>query len=76
MSTQVMLPKLGFSMEEANLVEWLVPDGGKVEEGAPLYLIESDKATQEVESPGTGTLKIVAEPGQVYPVGTLLAEIG
>lgn len=75
MSAQVLLPKLGFSMEEANLVEWLVPDGGQVVEGGALYLIESDKATQEVEAPASGVLKIVAQPGEVYPVGALLAEI-
>jgi pyruvate/2-oxoglutarate dehydrogenase complex dihydrolipoamide acyltransferase (E2) component len=70
-----MLPKLGFSMEEANLVEWLVADGAQVKEGAALYVIESDKATQEVEAPFTGMLKIIAQPGEVYPVGTVLAEI-
>lgn len=75
MSTQVILPKLGFSMEEANLVEWLVADGGQVEEGSGLYVIESDKATQEVEATASGTLKIIAEPNAVYPVGTVLAEI-
>lgn len=76
MSTQVLLPKLGFSMEEANLVEWLVADGTQVKEGVALYAIESDKATQEVEAPASGTIKIMAEPGTVYPVGTVLAEIG
>lgn len=75
MSTQVILPKLGFSMEEANLVEWLVADGTEVKEGTALYAIESDKSTQELESPASGTLKILATPGTVYPVGTVLAEI-
>lgn len=75
MSVQVILPKLGFSMEEANLAEWLVVDGGQVDEGQPLYLIESDKATQEVEAPASGRLKVIAQPGEVYPVGTVLAEI-
>lgn len=76
MSVQVILPKLGFSMEEATLAEWLVVDGGQVDEGQPLYLIESDKATQEVEAPASGRLKVIAQPGEVYPVGTVLAEIG
>lgn len=75
MSTQVILPKLGFSMEEANLVEWLIADGAQVKEGEGLYAIESDKATQEVEAPASGKLKIIAAPDAIYPVGTVLAEI-
>ncbi|UXJ50196.1 lipoyl domain-containing protein [Pseudomonas citronellolis] len=75
MSTQVLLPKLGFSMNEGTLAEWLVADGERVEEGQVLYALESDKSTQEIESPASGTLKIVAQAGEVYEVGTLLAEI-
>ena len=44
-------------------------------EGQPLYALESDKSTQEVESPATGTLRILAEVGETYEVGTVLAEI-
>lgn len=76
MSVEVLLPKLGFSMNEGVLVEWLVPDGATVEEGQPLYALESEKSVQEIEAPGGGTLKIVAQPGQTYEVGTLLATIG
>ena len=75
MTTQVMLPKLGFSMNEGTLAEWLADDGATVNEGQVLYALESDKSIQEVESPATGTLRIVAQVGEVYPVGTLLAEI-
>lgn len=75
MSTQVLLPKLGFSMNEGTLAEWLVADGERVEEGQVLYALESDKSTQEIESPASGTLKIIAEVGETYEVGTLLAEI-
>ena len=76
MSTEVLLPKLGFSMEEGKLVEWLVPDGGGAVEGQPLYVLESEKSTQEVESPASGKLKIVATTDEVYPVGATLAVIG
>jgi pyruvate/2-oxoglutarate dehydrogenase complex dihydrolipoamide acyltransferase (E2) component len=74
-ATQVLLPKLGFSMNEAILAEWMVSDGAAVTEGQALYAIESDKSTQEIESPASGTLKIVAKVGEVYPVGAVLAEI-
>ena len=75
MATEVLLPKIGFSMNEGTLSEWMVADGGHAVEGEPLYALESDKSTQEVESPATGTLKIVAEVGETYPVGTVLATI-
>jgi pyruvate/2-oxoglutarate dehydrogenase complex dihydrolipoamide acyltransferase (E2) component len=75
MSTNIKIPKLGMSMDEAKLVEWLAEDGAHVEAGAPLYEIETDKATQEVEAPVSGTLKIVAEKGETYEVGHLIATI-
>lgn len=75
MSTQVLLPKLGFSMNEGTLAEWLAADGDLVKEGQLLYALESDKSIQEVEAPASGTLKIIAQAGETYEVGTLLAEI-
>lgn len=75
MTTQVLLPKLGFSMNEAVLAEWLIADGANVEQGQTLYSIESDKSVQEVESPATGKLKILATVGETYQVGHVLAEI-
>ena len=75
MTTEVILPKLGFSMNEGTLSEWLVADGARVEEGQPLFALESDKSTQEVESPATGTLRIIKEIGETYEVGTVLGEI-
>ena len=75
MATEVLLPKLGFSMNEGMLAEWLVPDGGQAVEGQPLYALESDKSTNEVDSPATGTLKILKETGETYEVGTVLGII-
>jgi pyruvate/2-oxoglutarate dehydrogenase complex dihydrolipoamide acyltransferase (E2) component len=75
MSVEVKIPQIGFSTQEGTLVEWLVPNGGKVEEGAPLYTLELDKSVQEVSAPASGTLKVHAETGQVYQVGALIAEI-
>lgn len=75
MTEQVLLPKLGFSMNEGVLAEWLAQDGAQVKEGDPLYALESDKSTNEVDSPASGTLRIIAVVGETYEVGTLLAEI-
>ncbi|BAI74809.1 biotin/lipoyl attachment domain-containing protein (plasmid) [Azospirillum sp. B510] len=76
MTTHVLLPKIGFSMNEGVLNEWLVADGAEVVEGQPLYALESDKSVQEVEAPASGKLRIIAAVGETYEVGTLLAEIG
>jgi pyruvate/2-oxoglutarate dehydrogenase complex dihydrolipoamide acyltransferase (E2) component len=75
MATEIILPKLGFSMDEATLTEWLVADGDAVQEGAPLYAIESEKSVQEIEAPASGTLRILKEPGEIYQVGTIIGEI-
>lgn len=76
MAVEVLLPKIGFSMNEGTLAEWLVQDGGQAVEGEPLYALESEKSTQEVESPASGTLRIIAKIGETYEVGTLLGTIG
>lgn len=75
MATQVLLPKVGFTMEEAEVSEWLVADGADVVEGQPLFSFESDKSTQEVDSPASGKLRIIQQPGEIVKVGAVLAEI-
>lgn len=75
MSTEILLPKLGFSMNEGTLSQWLIADGAAVKQGEPLYALESEKSVQEIESPATGTLRIIVQPGEVLPVGTVLGEI-
>ena len=75
MGIEVILPKLGFSMDEGTLTEWLIADGGAVKEGELLFLLESDKSVQEIEAPASGTLKILKPAGETYDVGTVLGEI-
>jgi pyruvate/2-oxoglutarate dehydrogenase complex dihydrolipoamide acyltransferase (E2) component len=75
MSTPLLLPKLGFSMDAGTLAEWLVQDGARVEMGQPLYSLESDKSVNEIEAPTSGILKIEAAAGESYKVGTQLGEI-
>ncbi len=75
MGCDILFPKLGFSMNEGTLVEWLVPDGAEIKEGAPLYVLESDKSTVEIEAPATGRLRTIAQPGQVCQVGAVLGHI-
>ena len=75
MSVDILFPKLGFSMNEGVLAQWLVADGATVAEGQPLYTLESDKSIQEIESPAAGTLKILKPSGETYQVGTVLGQL-
>lgn len=75
MNALIKIPKLGMSMTEATLVEWLAADGARVEAGTPIYSVETDKSVQEVESPVSGKLQILAEAGETFDVGHLIAKI-
>jgi pyruvate/2-oxoglutarate dehydrogenase complex dihydrolipoamide acyltransferase (E2) component len=75
MSTEIIIPKIGFAASEGTLSAWLVDDGAEISEGQPLYELETDKSTQEVESPCNGVLKILKDAGEAYEVGTVIGEI-
>ncbi len=75
MSAEILLPKLGFAMNEGLLSQWLVTDGAAVIQGQPLYALESDKAIEEIAAPVSGTLKILQPAGATYQVGAVLGEI-
>ncbi len=77
MATEIILPKLGQTMESAAIVRWLVAEGDQVEKGQPILEIETDKAVLEVESLARGTmLKIIAQPGETHEVLDVLGYIG
>ena len=76
MSTQLTLPRLGQGMESGTIIRWLKSEGDKVEKGEPLYELDTEKVTQEVEADAGGTLlKILVREGEV-PVGKPVAVIG
>lgn len=73
----VNLPKLGQTMEEAVIEKWHVKEGDTVKKGDILLEITTDKATLEVESYVSGTVrKLLAEDGETKSVGTPIAFIG
>jgi pyruvate/2-oxoglutarate dehydrogenase complex dihydrolipoamide acyltransferase (E2) component len=76
MATDIILPKLAFTMTEGTIVEWLCEDGAVVTEGQPLYTVEAEKATQEIEAPASGKLEILVAQGADVPTGTIIAKIG
>jgi len=73
---QVTLPRLGQGMESGTIVRWLKSEGDQVQKGEPLYELDTDKVTQEVEADVGGVLlKILVNDGEV-PVGTPVAFLG
>src|SRR5215204_939038 len=76
MANEVKLPRLGQGMEAGTIVKWLKSEGDEVEKGEPLYELDTDKVTQEVEADFSGVLlKIAGEEGEV-PVGKTVGVIG
>ena len=76
MATEVILPRLGQGMESGTIVRWLKSEGEPVQKGEPLFELDTDKVTQEVEAEAAGVLlKIAVAEGEV-PVGQTVAFIG
>jgi pyruvate dehydrogenase E2 component (dihydrolipoamide acetyltransferase) len=75
-ANEVKLPRLGQGMEAGTITKWLKSEGDTVAKGEPLFEIDTDKVTQEVEADHAGVLlKIELESGEA-PVGQTIAWIG
>lgn len=73
---EVRMPVLSQSMIQGRVVNWLLKEGDKVDKGALLVVVESDKATHELEAPEGGVLnKILVKEGEEVDVNTILAII-
>ena len=75
MSMDITIPKLGVTMEEGTISEWLVAEGDAVEQGQPIYLLEADKVEVEIECPAGGQIAIVGVVGETYDVGDVVARL-
>jgi pyruvate/2-oxoglutarate dehydrogenase complex dihydrolipoamide acyltransferase (E2) component len=73
--TPVPVPQLGTEITEAEVTEWLVPDGAEVAEGDTIVTITTTKMAIDLEAPASGTLHIRIAEGEIAPVGAVLAEI-
>jgi pyruvate dehydrogenase E2 component (dihydrolipoamide acetyltransferase) len=76
MANEVKLPRLGQGMEAGTVTRWLKSVGDQVAKGEPLYEIDTDKVTQEVESDFAGVLLKITLPEGEAPVGETIAWIG
>lgn len=78
MPSEVVMPRLGWTMETGRVVEWLKQDGEEVQAGEFLFLVETEKAVTEVEALDSGVLRIppgAPEVGEDVEVGAMLAWI-
>jgi pyruvate dehydrogenase E2 component (dihydrolipoamide acetyltransferase) len=77
MVTEVIMPKLGLTMIEGKVIQWLKKEGEKVQEGETLFTVETDKVALDVESPASGTLlKILVHEGESVPIAEVIGFIG
>ncbi len=73
MASEIVMPRMGLTMDSGRMVNWLKQEGQAVKAGEPLFEIETDKTTVEVESLESGLLgKIIAKPGDELPVGAVI----
>lgn len=77
MATPVIMPKQGLQMTEGVLTNWLIPEGSEVKEGQPLFEMETDKLSIQIDAPASGNLlKIVRQAGETVPITEIIAIIG
>lgn len=75
MSFEIKIPSVGESVTEAVLGQWFKKDGEMVEKGEPLFVIETDKVTLEVEAEVSGILHITVAEGETVPIGAVVGTI-
>lgn len=78
MARPVVVPRLGWSMEEGTFAGWLKADGDVVRAGEPIFRLESDKAVEEIESLDSGVLRIAPggpREGDKVKVGAVLGHL-
>jgi len=78
MAVEISIPRLGWSMEEGVFAGWLKQPGDVVKVGDPLFMLEGEKATQEIESIGEGVLHLAPDTpaaGQTVLVGRTIGQL-
>ena len=77
MAEIIIMPKLGFNMNEGKLVEWYKNEGDSIAKGEPLFSVETDKTNMDIEATGDGVVKaLLIEAGDTVPVTLPIAVIG
>lgn len=77
MANNVLMPKMGYDMEEGKILRWLKNEGDQVTKGEPIAEIETDKVAIEIEAFASGVLtQIIVQAGETAPVGEAIGVIG
>ena len=77
MAEIIIMPKLGFNMDEGKLVEWYKNEGDAVKKGEPLFSVETDKTNMDIEATGDGIVSaLLIQAGDKIPVTLPIAVIG
>jgi pyruvate/2-oxoglutarate dehydrogenase complex dihydrolipoamide acyltransferase (E2) component len=71
----LIVPRLGVTVKQVTIVEWLADDGASVSAGDPILTVATDKTEVEVEAVATGTLHHGAQPEEECPVGAKIGTI-
>ena len=73
MRRELLLPKLGLTMTEGTLVEWMVQPGAAFKAGQSIFVVESEKAANEIGADADGVLlDMLAEVGTTLPCGSVI----
>jgi 2-oxoglutarate dehydrogenase E2 component (dihydrolipoamide succinyltransferase) len=75
MKIDITIPSVGESVQEAILAEWFKKDGETVKKGEPLFVIETDKVTLEIEAEADGVLSISVQKGETVAIGAVVGSI-
>jgi 2-oxoglutarate dehydrogenase E2 component (dihydrolipoamide succinyltransferase) len=74
-NVEIRVPASGESVTSANVASWRMKDGDAVSKGEVLVVLETDKVSNELEAPASGTLKILVPEGEEVGIGTLIATV-
>ena len=75
MATEFIMPKLGLTMEEGTILEWLVSSGDLIEPGMPILRIETDKVESDVEATAAGRIHVSGQTGETYTCGAVIGYV-
>jgi 2-oxoglutarate dehydrogenase E2 component (dihydrolipoamide succinyltransferase) len=75
MQLEIEVPSVGESVTEATLAQWYKKDGDQVRKGEPLFVLETDKVTLEIEAEADGVLQISKAEGETIPIGAVVGTI-
>jgi 2-oxoglutarate dehydrogenase E2 component (dihydrolipoamide succinyltransferase) len=75
MAIEIKIPSVGESIQEALLAEWFKKDGDHVKKDEPLFVLETDKVTLEIEAEADGILEIKVEAGKTVSIGQVVGTI-